>query len=397
MKGRLVIIDSMARDVHAHAIGWALEQMGVPRLAIFGDNFPSRATVDLWIDSAGRSEIIYRGPEGEHRLTDEDEMVFLTRRCVGPVLPSYVASDDRDAAQRESSAQLRGMRDLLASFDGCVAVNDLAAKQRANSKPLQLRVARQCGMNIPSSLFSNHGASVREFVAAQAGGAIYKTNTPVGWQRPKEEGGVTAIMSFSRIVQAGELPGDRILRISGGIYQSAVPKEFEVRITVMGSTCFGSKLHSQELSSTRVDWRAGQDFLRTDRLEIPESIASACTEYLRRMGLVFGCFDFIVTPDGNWVFLECNEHGQWLWQETSCPDLPLLDAFAHFMCNPSISFRYNETSKRLRFDDYLATRWQQDWREMLERNVTLSNPFFTIEGKAAIASSLGEAGPSAIR
>jgi glutathione synthase/RimK-type ligase-like ATP-grasp enzyme len=33
------------------------------------------------------------------------------------------------------------------------------------------------------------------------------------------------------------------------------------------------------------------------------------------MKLNFGCFDFIVTPEGEYVFLECNPNGQWLWIE----------------------------------------------------------------------------------
>ena len=31
--------------------------------------------------------------------------------------------------------------------------------------------------------------------------------------------------------------------------------------------------------------------------------------------LKFGAFDFIVTPNNEWVFLELNPNGQWLWLE----------------------------------------------------------------------------------
>ena len=31
--------------------------------------------------------------------------------------------------------------------------------------------------------------------------------------------------------------------------------------------------------------------------------------------LVFGAFDFIITPEGQWIFLEVNPNGQWLWLE----------------------------------------------------------------------------------
>ena len=31
----------------------------------------------------------------------------------------------------------------------------------------------------------------------------------------------------------------------------------------------------------------------------------------------FGAFDFIVTPELKWIFLEINPNGQWLWLEQS--------------------------------------------------------------------------------
>ena len=49
------------------------------------------------------------------------------------------------------------------------------------------------------------------------------------------------------------------------------------------------------------------------------------------LGLKFGCFDFIVTPDGEYVFLEVNEAGQFLWIEGHCPELKMLSEFCHFI------------------------------------------------------------------
>ena len=36
---------------------------------------------------------------------------------------------------------------------------------------------------------------------------------------------------------------------------------------------------------------------------------------LGRLDLPFGAFDFAVTPDEEWVFLEINPNGQWGWIE----------------------------------------------------------------------------------
>ncbi len=36
---------------------------------------------------------------------------------------------------------------------------------------------------------------------------------------------------------------------------------------------------------------------------------------MKDMRLRFGAFDFIVTEDDEYYFLECNPNGQWLWQD----------------------------------------------------------------------------------
>lgn len=52
-----------------------------------------------------------------------------------------------------------------------------------------------------------------------------------------------------------------------------------------------------------------------------------------RLGLRFGALDFLVTPSGEWYFLEVNPNGQWAWieQETG---LPISSAIADALIAP---------------------------------------------------------------
>ena len=66
----------------------------------------------------------------------------------------------------------------------------------------------------------------------------------------------------------------------------------------------------------KIDWRQGYDHgLRYEPYDLPNDISEKCIKFLERMRLNFGAFDFIVTPSGEYVFLECNPNGQWLWIE----------------------------------------------------------------------------------
>lgn len=50
-------------------------------------------------------------------------------------------------------------------------------------------------------------------------------------------------------------------------------------------------------------------------------------ELLNRLDLRFGALDFVVAPDGDWWFLECNPNGQWAWIEAETA-MPIAAALA---------------------------------------------------------------------
>jgi hypothetical protein len=98
--------------------------------------------------------------------------------------------------------------------------------------------------------------------------------------------------------------------------------------------CSGTRVAKGEIRE-----RAYNERLSMTALELPEEVAARCREMMRRLGLVFGCFDFIVTPAGDYVFLEVNEMGQFLWLEESLPATPLLQTFCEFLVSQDPNFR----------------------------------------------------------
>ncbi|WKC46934.1 hypothetical protein [Pseudomonas veronii] len=49
---------------------------------------------------------------------------------------------------------------------------------------------------------------------------------------------------------------------------------------------------------------------------LPARVQELIMLLMRELGLVFGCFDLILTPEGEYIFLEVNPNGQWLWIES---------------------------------------------------------------------------------
>ncbi len=52
---------------------------------------------------------------------------------------------------------------------------------------------------------------------------------------------------------------------------------------------------------------------------------------MKALGLNFGAIDMILTPAGEYVFLEINPNGQWAWIQQLRPEIPLRETLADLL------------------------------------------------------------------
>jgi hypothetical protein len=381
MRTPKIIVETLAQDLHGHAVKWALKQKSIESFLLFGENFPVKADISIDICDSHESQIRVHGPDLDFSVSEGDEIRYWARRWGGPTVSEKICVDDRSTAESENLAALIGFRDLMDSYSGCRSINPLAGKRRSDRKPLQLKLAKDVGFKIPKSLFSNDPKAIRDFFKSGES-IIFKTHRPCVWKQISEQA-LKSFANYTHVLRERDLPKDDVIGFVSAIYQYEFKKSHEVRVAMFGRSCFGTLLHSQKQESTMVDWRAGQHEMETDHIQIPEQIRQLCYSYLKRMGLVMGCFDFIVTPGGDWVFLECNEQGQFLWQESFCPDIPLLDAFSQFILDGSLDFEYKESSSRLELRHYRESSWRNDWRSVGKNNVISDGKHVRIETHTA--------------
>lgn len=157
---------------------------------------------------------------------------------------------------------------------------------------------------------------------------------------------------YTSVVEAHDLPDDDVLRLCPGLFQPRVAKAHELRITVMGHHVFASRIDSQRVEHARVDWRAANDQVELQPVELAPEVADRCRALTSALGLVFGCIDAIVTPDGDVVFLELNPMGQFLWIEQVNPEHRLLDAFCALLHHGRPDFPWDPRRAALRFADF---------------------------------------------
>jgi hypothetical protein len=95
-------------------------------------------------------------------------------------------------------------------------------------------------------------------------------------------------------------------------FQEWVPKAYEVRLIAVGIKQFAVGIRTDD-PAAHVDWRTNYDVLDYSIVQIPDRIIAQIRAFMTRSNLTFSALDFVVTPEGDWVFLESNSVGQYGW------------------------------------------------------------------------------------
>jgi glutathione synthase/RimK-type ligase-like ATP-grasp enzyme len=123
--------------------------------------------------------------------------------------------------------------------------------------------------------------------------------------------------------------GDPGIAATAHLFQEVVPRDFEVRLTYVAGECFATAMRPEDPAGG-LDIRAHGEGVSHEAIRVPDEVARPVRVMMERLGLVFGAFDFIVRPDGQWIFIELNPNGQWAWTEQAA-GLPISRALADLL------------------------------------------------------------------
>lgn len=222
---------------------------------------------------------------------------------------SHVDPEAQDFARQQATAVLRGLYFL--THDSARWINPLPALHRARIKLQQLRAARDVGFRVPATLVSNSDTEILDFAETLPAACVKSLD------EPSFTCGGRLHSIYTRQVGIAELRENRqSLRVCPVLVQELVPKRFDIRVVVMGQQVFAFEIHSQEHPLSTIDFRGlAPHLLRHATHELPDSIRSRVLAFVRQQGLVFSSMDLVQMPDGQYVFIENNPNGQWLWLE----------------------------------------------------------------------------------
>jgi glutathione synthase/RimK-type ligase-like ATP-grasp enzyme len=120
-------------------------------------------------------------------------------------------------------------------------------------------------------------------------------------------------------------------------FQEYVDKAYELRITVVGQAVLACKIDSQNAAGlTAVDWRQ-YNIPKTPHYsyEVSVDLRDKLLLFHQITGLRYSAFDLIRSTAGEYIFLETNPFGQWLWIE-DLTGMPITLSIANELANPSV-------------------------------------------------------------
>jgi hypothetical protein len=208
---------------------------------------------------------------------------------------------------------------------GCRCVNAPSASQTIGRKSTQLLVAQNSGLSVAKTIMGNNPLPIIHELGCAGPRLIYKGFLPHTWENPKT--GTVAIARTSEMLMPAKGTED-VLTYAPGIYQTLIEKRYDVRVIVMGERMRAFMIRTGVLDG-RIE--AAQGKAHTEEITVPLEVQTGIRKFMASAGIIFGCFDFAVDESEQWVFLEVNEAGQFLFLDFMLPKGGIFEDFLAFI------------------------------------------------------------------
>ncbi|NBD12966.1 hypothetical protein [Corallococcus silvisoli] len=340
----MILIVTSRGDAHALVAERAFQKKGAPFCTWYTDDQPPTLTMAFQPGRARPAGILMC----DGKQIALDDIRTLWHRKPRPMQPPAALSPRLiQEGQLETG---EGLRALFLHLEDRFWVNPpWHERELALSKVHQLEAASVLGFRVPRTLLTNDPRELQEFYRRCGGEVIYKLVSGVAIPGMTQSGRVL----YTTKLTPRHLADVERLVAAPGLFQEYVPKRAELRVNVIGRKVFATLIDSQQAEESRVDWRRGQDRgLRFQSHELPPSIEERCRAFTRSLGLAFGALDLILTPDGDYVLLEINPAGQWLWIERETQQ-PLLDNFTEMLVQGTTDYADAPPARRVTPTDTL--------------------------------------------
>jgi Glutathione synthase/Ribosomal protein S6 modification enzyme (glutaminyl transferase) len=327
-----ILILSQTLDAHTFQVCQQLDRLHHPWSLFDPGWFPAQSCITAHyasIEQHGWHGTL-RGLDGKDIALQEIAVIWNRRPgAYAAHLPAVTEPVEKEFVQREAE---HGVGGLLRALP-VVWINHPDANRRTSYKPLQLAMAQQLGLTIPRTLITSDPEQLAPFYEECHGDVIYKL---LG--HPIYYADETRTLSFSTktsLVTADMLSHAHRLKGTAALFQQRIPKACDVRITIMGVHVFAAAIYPGS-EAAQIDFRRDYAHLSYTVCQLPQVIEKSLLQMMQLLHLSYAAIDMIMTPDGDFVFIEINQNGQFGFVEIGT-GLPLYAAMAHLLAEGGVN------------------------------------------------------------
>lgn len=275
---------------------YQMQNRDIPYLRINSEDI-----VNLSISFRPKGSIIVAIKDVLYELNEVKTVYF---RRAPTVFPNALHVADTSFLNRERKEFFEGI------YLGLQArwINPIYSTYIAERKLYQLKIASQLGFRIPRTIVTNNPNHLTAFAEELSKNVVIK---PISHGLQVSEDGTFSI--YTSEIRNFDFCSDQRLFEAPVLVQEKVDNHCDLRVTVIDNNFFAVEVIKR--NSSEVDWRK-PTIEKTYKIhKLPDRIKAQIERLHRKLNLVYSAIDFILTPKNEYVFLETNPAGEWVWLE----------------------------------------------------------------------------------
>ncbi|MRG43603.1 MvdD family ATP-grasp ribosomal peptide maturase [Chitinophaga sp. SYP-B3965] len=305
-KGKVLIITHSEDNNVVDTVIQQIEHLGGSCVRFDVDRYPVESRLSSSFIN-GQWQGLLETPQTTSSLDDITAVWYRRSYHIGKGLETLLEKEYLSSTLGELRRTLFGMLEGLK----CFQIEKYSVYRRLDSKEEQLRIAKDCGLEVPATCITNSPAQLKAFLENTGKPVIAKMQSAFAIYRDGQEHVV-----FTNEVTTAHLDQLNELRYCPMVFQEKLEKALELRVTIVGREIFCFSIDSKQL----VDWRKEGAALADawQAYTLPSNISLALLTFMDTYGLNYGAIDLILTPEGKCYFLEVNAAGEYFWLDKQC-------------------------------------------------------------------------------
>lgn len=180
----------------------------------------------------------------------------------------------------------------------------------AERKIFQLNQAKLLGLKTPDSIITNNSLTAHKFLQQRQKSIIKPISN-----------GLQVVNNDIYSIYTSEIKKDFFSSYKESdlfetpvFLQEKVENKSDIRIVIINKRIFTIRIDKNDKSE--VDWRKPEILKTYSKINLPKKLSNLLIRLNKSFGLIYSAIDLIETPNGEFIFLEINPVGEWVWLES---------------------------------------------------------------------------------